>query len=59
MENMKVSSTFLTVDAKLNDDGSISGSYSDKDTGAFAMYVKDSYDENPEKYKKQYKDNSL
>ncbi|WP_419487546.1 transglutaminase-like domain-containing protein [Chryseobacterium bernardetii] len=57
MENMKVSSTFLTVDAKLNDDGSISGSYSDKDTGAFAMYVKDSYDENPEKYKKQYKDN--
>ncbi|MDM1553363.1 MULTISPECIES: transglutaminase-like domain-containing protein [Chryseobacterium] len=57
MVNMKQSSTFLTVDAKLNDDGSISGSYSDKDTGAFAMYVKDNYDENPEKYKKQYKEN--
>ncbi|WP_347217043.1 transglutaminase domain-containing protein [Chryseobacterium sp.] len=57
MANMKESNTFLTVDAKLNDDGSISGSYSDKDTGAFAMYVKDNYDENPEKYKKQYKEN--
>ncbi|SDI22138.1 DUF3857 domain-containing protein [Chryseobacterium jejuense] len=57
LQNMKKSSTFLTVDAKLNDDGSISGSYSDKDTGTFAMYVKDSYDENPEKYKKQYKEN--
>ncbi|MCS4302082.1 transglutaminase-like domain-containing protein [Chryseobacterium sp. BIGb0232] len=57
MENRKKSDTFLTVDAKLNDDGSISGSYSDKDTGAIAMYVKDNYDENPEKYKKQYKEN--
>lgn len=57
MVNMKQSSTFLTVDAKLSDDGSISGSYSDKDTGTFAMYVKDNYDENPEKYKKQYKEN--
>ncbi|AZB07976.1 DUF3857 domain-containing protein [Chryseobacterium sp. G0162] len=57
MVNMKQSSTLLTVDAKLSDDGSISGSYSDKDTGSFAMYVKDNYDENPEKYKKQYKDN--
>ncbi|MDN3693962.1 transglutaminase-like domain-containing protein [Chryseobacterium tructae] len=57
MENRKESNTFLTIDAKLNDDGTISGSYSDKDTGAFAMYVKDSYDENPEKYKKQYKEN--
>lgn len=57
IENKKKSNTFLTVDAKLNDDGSISGSYSDKDTGAFAMYVKEDYDENPEKYKKQYKEN--
>ncbi len=57
MENKKESNTFLTVDAKVNEDGTISGSYSDKDTGAFAMYVKDSYDENPEKYKKQYKEN--
>lgn len=57
LQNMKESRTFLTVDAKLNDDGSISGSYSDRDTGTFAMYVKENYDENPEKYKKQYKDN--
>ncbi|AZA80067.1 DUF3857 domain-containing protein [Chryseobacterium sp. G0186] len=57
MTNTKSSNTYLTVDAKINDDGSISGSYSDKDTGAYAMYVKDSYDENAEKYKKQYKDN--
>jgi hypothetical protein len=57
IENKKKSNTFLTVDAKLNDDGSISGTYSDKDTGAFAMYVKEDYDENPEKYKKQYKEN--
>lgn len=57
MTNMKPSNTYLTVDAKINDDGSISGSYSDKDTGAFAMYVKDNYDENAEKYKKQYKEN--
>ncbi|AZA82963.1 transglutaminase [Chryseobacterium lactis] len=57
MTNTKVSNTFLTVDAKINDDGSISGGYSDKDTGAFAMFVKDEYDENPEKYKKQYKEN--
>ncbi|MGH1516243.1 DUF3857 domain-containing protein [Chryseobacterium sp. JK1] len=57
MINQKESNTFLTVDAKINEDGSVSGTYSDRDTGAFAMYVKDSYDENPEKYKKQYKDN--
>lgn len=57
MINQKESNTFLTAEAKINEDGSISGTYSDRDTGAFAMYVKDSYDENPEKYKKQYKDN--
>lgn len=57
MTNTKPSDTFLTVDAKINDDGSISGTYSDRDTGAFAMFVKDSYDESPEKYKKQYKEN--
>ncbi|ROI04636.1 DUF3857 domain-containing protein [Chryseobacterium sp. G0240] len=57
MTNTKPGSTFLTVNAKINEDGSVSGTYSDKDTGTFAMYVKDSYDENPEKYKKQYKEN--
>nr|WP_315033485.1 transglutaminase domain-containing protein [uncultured Chryseobacterium sp.] len=57
MTNNSPSNTFLTADAKINDDGSISGIYSDRDTGAFAMLVKDDYDENPEKYKKQYKEN--
>ncbi|NIF06418.1 DUF3857 domain-containing protein [Chryseobacterium sp. Tr-659] len=57
MINTKPSNTFLTAEAKINDDGSISGTYSDKDTGAYAMYAKDSYDDNAEKYKKQYKEN--
>lgn len=57
MANIKVSNTFLTVEAKINEDGSVSGTYSDRDTGAFAMYAKDNYDDNPEKYKKVYKDN--
>ncbi len=57
MTNTKPGNTFLTVNAKLNEDGSISGTYSDRDTGTFAMYVKDSFDENADKYKKQYKEN--
>ncbi|MBB4805107.1 hypothetical protein HNP38_000379 [Chryseobacterium defluvii] len=57
MINGKSSFTYLTVKAKINEDGSISGSYSDKDTGSYAMFAKDSYDENAEKYKKLYKDN--
>ncbi|GEJ47226.1 MULTISPECIES: DUF3857 domain-containing protein [unclassified Chryseobacterium] len=57
MTNIKSSNTYLTANAKINDDGSISGTYSDKDTGAYAMYAKDSYDDNAEKYKKQYKEN--
>ncbi|MEJ5051685.1 DUF3857 domain-containing protein [Chryseobacterium culicis] len=57
MVNTKPGNTYLTVNAKINEDGSVSGAYSDRDTGVFAMYVKDDYDENPEKYKKQYKEN--
>lgn len=57
MTNTKASNTYLTTEAKINGDGSISGTYSDRDTGAFAMLAKDKYDENPEKYKKAYKDN--
>ncbi|RMZ59733.1 DUF3857 domain-containing protein [Chryseobacterium nematophagum] len=56
MENSKPSFTYLTANAKINADGSISGTYSDKDTGSFAMYNKEIYDENNEKYKKQYQD---
>lgn len=57
MGNTTTSFTYLTTEAKINEDGSISGTYSDKDTGSYAMFAKESYDENAEKYKKQYKDN--
>ncbi|SEN06754.1 Transglutaminase-like superfamily protein [Chryseobacterium taichungense] len=57
LTNAKTSFTSLTATAKINSDGSISGNYSDKDTGTFAMFAKESYDDNAEKYKKQYKEN--
>ncbi|WP_185206001.1 transglutaminase-like domain-containing protein [Chryseobacterium sp. C3] len=57
MINAKTSFTYLTAEAKINPDGSISGTYSDKDTGTYAIFAKESYDDNAEKYKKQYKDN--
>ncbi|MCU7613330.1 transglutaminase-like domain-containing protein [Chryseobacterium sp. GMJ5] len=57
MINAQPSYTYLTANAKINDNGSISGTYSDKDTGGFAMFAKESYDDNAEKYKKQYKEN--
>ncbi|UPQ75905.1 transglutaminase-like domain-containing protein [Chryseobacterium nepalense] len=57
MSNAKASFTYLTATAKINEDGSISGSYSDRDTGTYAMFAKEFYDENADKYKKQYKEN--
>ncbi|PIF45106.1 transglutaminase superfamily protein [Chryseobacterium sp. 52] len=57
MGNTTTSFNYLTTEAKINEDGSISGTYSDKDTGSYAMSAKESYDENAEKYKKQYKEN--
>jgi len=57
MGNTTTSFNYLTTEAKINEDGSISGTYSDKDTGSYAMFAKESYDENAEKYKKQYKEN--
>ncbi|ANF49341.1 transglutaminase [Chryseobacterium glaciei] len=57
MVNAKPSFTYLTANAKINEDGSISGTYSDKDTGTYAMFAKESYDDNSDKYKKQYKEN--
>ncbi len=57
MINAKTSFTYLTAEAKINDDGSISGTYSDRDTGTYAMFAKENYDDNADKYKKQYKDN--
>lgn len=57
MVNAKTSFTYLTAEAKINADGSISGTYSDKDTGTYAMFAKESYDDNADKYRKQYKEN--
>lgn len=57
LSNAKMSYTYLTAVGKINGDGSISGNYSDKDTGTYAMFAKESYDDNADKYKKQYKDN--
>ena len=57
MVNAKPSFNYLTINAKINEDGSISGSYSDKDTGSYAMFAKENYDDNADKYKKQYKEN--
>lgn len=57
LTNAKTSFTYLTATAKINNDGSISGNYSDKDTGTYAMFAKESYDDNADKYKKQYKEN--
>lgn len=57
LSNAKMSYTYLTAMGKINEDGSISGNYSDKDTGTYAMFAKESYDDNADKYRKQYKDN--
>ncbi|WP_407402982.1 DUF3857 domain-containing protein [Chryseobacterium sp.] len=57
MNNSKPSITYLTVNAKINENGTVSGKYSDRDTGTFAMLVKEQYDESADKYKKTYKDN--
>lgn len=50
------SETVLAVDAKLNDDGTFSGHFSDSDTKLFALMVHEMYDENKENYQKNYKE---
>lgn len=55
--NNTMSHNNLQIVAKINNDGTVSGSYNDTDTGAFAMNAKKKYDEDAEKYKKQYKEN--
>lgn len=57
MNNSKPSFTHLTVEAEINEDGTVSGKYFDRDTGTFAMLAKDNFDDNADLYKKQYKDN--
>lgn len=57
LSNVKMSYSNLTTKAKINEYGSVSVIYEDRDVGLFAMNAKENYDENPEKYKKQYKEN--
>lgn len=57
LNNINMSYGYQTVSAKFNADGSITGSYIDKDLGMYSMNAKESFDENPDKYRKQYKEN--
>jgi len=51
------STTYLTVDAKLNPDGTVAGSFSDKDTKLYAMMNNEKYDQDKAAYQKEsYKD---
>lgn len=54
--NAKMSYANQSLKAKFNEDGTIGGRYIDRDAGLLALNAKESYDENPDKYKKQYKD---
>lgn len=51
-----LSKTYLTVDAKLNADGTFEGHFSDRDTKMYAMMVNERYLDDKEKFSKEYKD---
>lgn len=55
--HIKESYNSHTTKAKINPDGTVSGVYQDQDEGLLALNAKESFDENPDKYKKQYKEN--
>lgn len=57
LTNINISYNSHTVKAKIHPDGTISGAYQDQDEGMMAMNAKENFDENPDKYKKQYKEN--
>lgn len=50
-----LSQTFLTVDAKMNPDGTFEGHFADRDTNLYGMMVTEQYFENKEDYQKEYK----
>ncbi|MBV6880717.1 transglutaminase-like domain-containing protein [Epilithonimonas ginsengisoli] len=51
------STTYLTVNADLNPDGTVAGSFSDKDTMLYAMMNNEKYEEDKATYQKEsYKD---
>ena len=51
----EVSKTLLTVDAKLNPDGTIDGHFTDRDTKLYAMVVNERYVDDKEKFVQSYK----
>lgn len=57
LNNITMSYSTHTTKAKINEDGTVTGEYQDQDEGLFGLNAKEQYDENPEKYKKQYKEN--
>lgn len=52
----EVSKTLLSVEAKMNADGTFEGHFADRDTKLFSMMVNESYEEDKEKFAKNYKD---
>lgn len=57
LANLAKSINTHTVNAEIDAQGVASGTYSDKDTGVFAMNVLESFEKNAEKYKKSYTEN--
>lgn len=56
INNTILSQTYLTVDAKLNADGTFDGNFKDRDTKLFSILANENYLENKEKYQKEYKE---
>lgn len=52
----EVSKTFLTVDAKLNTDGTFDGRFADRDTKLYAMVANERYSDDKDKFVQSYKD---
>lgn len=49
-----VSETYLTVDAKMNDNGTFSGHFTNEDTKLYALVAHQNYADNKEDYQKDY-----
>lgn len=52
----EISKTILSVNAKMNADGTFEGNFADRDTKLYAMMVNESFLADKEKYAKTYKD---
>ncbi|WP_226063895.1 hypothetical protein [Kaistella polysaccharea] len=52
----EVSKTILSVDAKLNTDGTIEGKFADRDTKLYAMIANENYTDDEKSYAKNYQD---